>query len=59
VTWESEEALWQVSLEATNLSDEYYYLTVFDLVDDAGSIFKNAQPGRPQEFALTIKRSWF
>ena len=59
VTWQSEDALWEISLEGTNLGDEYYYLTIFDLVDDVGSIFKNAQPGRPQEFAFTIKRSWF
>jgi len=59
VTWRSEDLKWQVSLEGTNLTDKYYYLTVFDLVDGLGSIFKNAQPGRPMEWALTIKRSWY
>jgi len=59
VSWQSKDALWQVSLEGTNLADKYYYLTIFDLEDAGGSIFKNAQPGRPQEFAITIKRSWF
>lgn len=59
LTWRSEDLKWQVSLEGTNLTDKYYYLTVFDLVDSVGSIFQNAQPGRPREWALTIKRVWY
>jgi iron complex outermembrane receptor protein len=59
IVWRSDDLKWQASLEGTNLTDKYYYQTVFDLVDSEGSIFKNAQPGRPQEFAFTIKRTWY
>jgi len=57
LTWRSEDARWEASLEATNLTDEYYYVTMFDLYDDAG--FHGGQPGRPSEFAFTIKRYFF
>ncbi len=59
ITWRSEDLKWQIALEGTNLTDKYYYLTVFDLVDPVGSIFQNAQPGRPREFAVTVKRTWY
>jgi len=59
MTWRSEDLKWQFSLEGTNLLDKYYYLTVFDLVDSQGSIFQNAQPGRPREWALSVKRVWY
>ena len=59
IVWRSEDLKWQVALEGTNLTDKYYYLTVFDLVDDVGSIFKNAQPGRPREWAVTVRRTWY
>jgi iron complex outermembrane receptor protein len=58
VTWRSEDLKWQASFECTNLFDKYYYLSNFDL-SDGRSIFTNAQPGRPREYALTIKRVWY
>ena len=58
-TWRSEDLKWQASLEATNLLDEYHYLTVFELNDGTGTIFRNGQPGRPQEWAFTLKRVWY
>ena len=45
--------MWQAALEVTNLFEEYYYLTTFDL-RGAGAGFVKAQPGRPREWALTI-----
>lgn len=57
LTWTSPEAKWQAALEATNLLDEYYYLSITDQLDSAGLI--NGQPGRPREWAFSIKRSWF
>jgi len=57
LTWQSEDTKWELGLEVTNLTDEYYYLTIFDLYDVAG--FINGQPAPPREWAFTIKRSWF
>lgn len=56
LTWLSAEEDWQVSLEMTNISDEYYYLTKFDLWDAAGYV--HGQPARPSEWALSVKRSF-
>jgi iron complex outermembrane receptor protein len=46
---------WEVSAEVTNLFDKYYYVTSFDLTG-AGAGIVAAQPGRPREWALTLKR---
>jgi iron complex outermembrane receptor protein len=57
VTWRSEDEAWRVALEGTNIADKYYYLTIFDLSrNSAGYI--NAQPGRPEEWAITFTRSF-
>jgi iron complex outermembrane receptor protein len=47
----------EVSGEVTNLFDKYYYLTGFDLTA-AGSGITNRQPGRPREWALTVKKKF-
>lgn len=57
LTWRSEDFKWQVGLEVTNLTDEYYYLTIYDLWDAAGYV--NGQPAKPREWALSIKRVWY
>ena len=41
----------------TNLFKEYYYLTTFDL-RGAGAGFAKAAPGRPREWALTVKKTF-
>jgi len=46
-----------VSLEAQNLFDKYYLLTIFDL-RGAGAGFRKGRPGSPQEFAVTIKKKF-
>jgi iron complex outermembrane receptor protein len=56
LTWQSTDDTWAVALEATNLTDEYYYVTIFDLLGPAGYI--HGQPGRPREYAVTLKRSF-
>jgi iron complex outermembrane receptor protein len=47
----------EISGEVTNLFDKYYYLTGFDL-SAAGSGIINRQPGRPREWALTVKKKF-
>jgi iron complex outermembrane recepter protein len=55
LTWRDNDNDWQVALEVTNLFDDYYYLTSFDL-RGAGAGFVKAQPGRPREWAITVTR---
>jgi iron complex outermembrane receptor protein len=57
LTWRSASNTWQVSVEGTNLADKYYYVTLFDL-RAAGAGLDKAQPGRPREWAVTVKKSF-
>ena len=41
----------------SNLTDEYYYLTKFDLTG-AGAGFVKAQPARPREVAFTVNKKF-
>jgi iron complex outermembrane receptor protein len=56
LTWESMNEEWRLALEATNITDEYYYLTKFDLMGPVGYV--HGQPGRPAEYALSVNRSF-
>ena len=57
ITWRSPANGWEVAIEGTNLTDKYYYLTLFDLERNAAG-YIDGQPGRPREWALTVKRSF-
>jgi iron complex outermembrane receptor protein len=57
LTWRNPDHDWETSLEVTNLTDKYYLLTSFDLTG-AGSGSANGQPGRPREFAITVKKTF-
>lgn len=46
-----------ISAEVTNLFDKYYYVTSFDLTGARAGIVA-AQPGRPREWALTVRKSF-
>ena len=54
LTWRNAKDSWESSFEVTNLTDKYYYTTTFELA--AAAALANAQPARPREWALTIKR---
>ena len=54
LTWRNLDGDWETSLEATNLTDEYYFVTRFDQYTLTG--ITDGQPGRPREYALTVKR---
>jgi iron complex outermembrane receptor protein len=56
LTWRSAGETWEAALEVTNLTEEYYYVTLFDLWGPAGYI--HGQPSRPRESAITFKRSF-
>ena len=48
---------WEAALEVTNFTNKYYFLSNFDLTG-AGAGLASNQPGRPREWALTIKKKF-
>ena len=56
LTWRDADDTWEAALEVTNLFDRYYFQTKFDLSGLAG--FTSGQPGRPREWAFTVKRNF-
>jgi iron complex outermembrane receptor protein len=57
ITWRNEHKDLEVGLEVTNLFDKYYYQTLFDLTR-AGAGFVTGLPGRPREWAVTVKKTF-
>lgn len=57
LTWQNADKDLSVSLEGTNLTNKYYYVTLFDL-RAAGAGLDKAQPGRPREWAVTVKKTF-
>jgi iron complex outermembrane receptor protein len=55
--WRNAEGDLDVALEVTNLADEYYYVSKFDLTG-AGAGAIAGSPGRPREWALTVKKKF-
>jgi iron complex outermembrane receptor protein len=56
-TWRNEPQDLDVALEVTNLADRYYFLSKFDLTG-AGSGTITGSPGRPREWAITVKKKF-
>jgi len=57
ITWKNIGKDLEASLEVTNLFNKYYFLTNFDLTG-AGAGFIKAQPGKPREWAFSIKKKF-
>ena len=57
LTWRNEAGDLDISAEVTNLFDQYYYLSINDQ-STGGQGYTNAQPGRPREWALTVKKKF-
>jgi iron complex outermembrane receptor protein len=57
LTWQNPKKDLSISLEGTNLTNKYYYVTLFDL-RAAGAGLDKAQPGRPREWAVTVKKTF-
>lgn len=57
LTWQNEDEDLSISLEVTNLTDEYYYLSRFNLLG-AGAGFDKALPAAPREWAVTVKKKF-
>jgi iron complex outermembrane recepter protein len=54
--WKDGAGKWEAALEGTNLADEYYLLTRTDQFTGPGHT--DGQPGRPREWAITVKRNF-
>jgi iron complex outermembrane receptor protein len=57
LTWANVGKDLEISAEVTNLFDQYYLLTGFEFTL-AGGGFVSGQPGRPREWALTMKKKF-
>ena len=57
LTWRNADEDLDVSLEVTNLFDEYYLLTIYDQTT-GGQGYSNGQPGRPREWAVSVKKKF-
>jgi iron complex outermembrane receptor protein len=56
-TWRNEPRDLDIALEVTNLTDKYYFLSKFDLTG-AGAGTITGSPGRPREWAITVKKKF-
>jgi len=57
ITWDAPSGGWQVSLAGTNLTDEKYFVNVFNLaIFGQGTI--EGQPGVPREWTITLKKAF-
>ena len=52
LTYRSPDEEWSVALEVTNLFDEFYYL------NKLATFYVNGQPGRPREYAVSVRKSF-
>ncbi len=57
LTWRNAGRDLDVSLEVTNLFDKYYLLTLYDQTV-GGQGYANGQPGRPREWAVSVKKKF-
>jgi iron complex outermembrane recepter protein len=57
LTWKNADEDVSVSLEVTNITDEYYFLSRFNLIG-AGAGFDKALPAAPREWALSVKKKF-
>ncbi len=56
VTWRNETEDLSIALEVTNLTDEYYFYSVFDARPNNG--VKGVSPARPREWAITVRKDF-
>ncbi len=52
LTYRPRDSDWSIAIEATNLFDKLYY------INKLVTAYASAQPGRPREYALTVRRTF-
>lgn len=58
LTWQNPDRDWEIALEVTNVTDKVYYTSNADLSFIPVIGFAWNSPGRPREWALTVKRNF-
>ena len=56
ITYRPASGGWSAWLSVSNLTNQLYYLTLFDLHSSAGYV--NGQPSMPREWSLTVKKTF-
>ena len=56
LTWKSEEEDWSVALEVQNLTNKYYFTSLYEQYASPRTI--SGAPGLPRTWAVTVKRSF-
>lgn len=54
LTWRNELRGWEAALEVTNITEEYYFTSIYDASTRAGLAY--GSPGHPREWAATLKK---
>jgi iron complex outermembrane receptor protein len=57
LSWQNADEDLLVALELTNLTDEYYFLSIVD-GRGVGTGFRAAQPARPREWQVTVRKNF-
>jgi iron complex outermembrane receptor protein len=55
--WRSADQMWDAAFEITNLTDEYYYQTLFDQYGSGAGTLAG-QPGLPRMYGVTLRRTF-
>lgn len=58
LTWRNADGDLDISFQVTNLTDKYYFMSKFDLTGVAPGNPISGQPGRPREWAITLKKAF-
>ncbi len=58
VTWVPEDSKWTMSFEIQNLTDKYYFTSIFDSHNFSSGGTISAAPAMPRTWALTVKRTF-
>ena len=56
LSWKPSGGKWESAVEVTNITNRWYLVSKGDAFAGAGTV--DGQPGRPREWALTVKRKF-
>ncbi len=58
LSWKNANKDLEIALEVTNVFNKYYFLTKFDSSGPSGAGFTSGYPGRPREWAISVKKKF-
>ncbi|MBT2134505.1 TonB-dependent receptor [Croceibacterium sp. LX-88] len=56
IAYRSEDEDWEFALAVTNVTDKFYFNNKYDRISQSGNAY--GMPGRPREFAVSVKRKF-